>query len=93
MGGLRKYLENGKSGGVGGSFVKFPPWWGYGYFLEPHIFDFKFPGRRHIGFYDAYGCHYCYSAEVLLCETIEQPYNVMKSKMVAPRKFKMKNGR
>ena len=20
----------------GGSFVKFPPWWGYGHFLEPH---------------------------------------------------------
>ena len=37
MGGLRKYLENGKSGGGGGgSYVKFPPWWGYGYFLEPH---------------------------------------------------------
>ena len=35
-GGLRKYLENGKSWGVGGSYVKFPPWWGYGYFLEPH---------------------------------------------------------
>ena len=35
-GGLRKYLENGKSGGVGGSYVEFPPWWGYGYFLEPH---------------------------------------------------------
>ena len=37
MGGLKKYLENGKSEGVGGSYVKFPPWWGYGYFLEPHI--------------------------------------------------------
>ena len=41
----------------------------------------------------SYGCHYCYSAEVLLCETIEQPYYVMKSKMAAPGKFKMKNGR
>ena len=20
----------------GGSLVNFPPWWGYGYFLEPH---------------------------------------------------------
>ena len=37
MGGGGEYLENGKSWGVGGSFVKFPPWWGYGYFLEPHI--------------------------------------------------------
>ena len=36
-GGLKKYLENGKSWGVGGSYVKFPPWWGYGYFLELHI--------------------------------------------------------
>ena len=36
MGGLKKYLENGKSWGVGGSYVKFPPWWGYGYFLELH---------------------------------------------------------
>ena len=24
-------------GGGGGSYVKFPPWWGYGYFLELHI--------------------------------------------------------
>ena len=36
MGGLKKYLENGKSWGVGGSYLKFPPWWGYGYFLELH---------------------------------------------------------
>ena len=35
--GLKKYLKNGKSWGVGGSYVKFPPWRGYGYFLpEPH---------------------------------------------------------
>ena len=32
MGGLKKYLENGKSWGV----ERFPPWWGYGYFLELH---------------------------------------------------------
>ena len=31
-------------------------------------------------------------AEVLLCETIEQPYYVMKSKMAAPGKFKRKRG-
>ena len=24
-------------GGGGGAYVKFPPWWGYGYFLELHI--------------------------------------------------------
>ena len=38
-GGLKKYLENGNSWGVGGSYVKFPPWWGYGYFLELHILN------------------------------------------------------
>ena len=27
-------MENPK--GVGGSYMKFPPWWGYGYFLELH---------------------------------------------------------
>ena len=37
-GGLKKHHENGKSWGVGGgSYVKFPPWWGCGYFLELHI--------------------------------------------------------
>ena len=44
---LRKFLrgggggasvpsKNGKSREVGGSWVKFPPWWGSGYFLELH---------------------------------------------------------
>ena len=36
---------------------------------------------------------YCYSVEVLLCETIEQPHYVMKSKMAAPEKFKSDNRR
>ena len=27
-------------GGGGGAYVKFPPWWGYGYFLESHIKQF-----------------------------------------------------
>ena len=36
---------------------------------------------------------YGYSLEVLLCETIEQPLHVMKSKMAVPGKFKNKNGR
>ena len=40
-----------------------------------------------------YGCRYCYSLEVLLCETIEQPLHVMKFKMAAPGKFKNENGR
>ena len=49
MGGVQN--NSGNSGGVGGYFsaqkleipgrrgfyVKFPPWWGYGYFLELHI--------------------------------------------------------
>ena len=33
-GGLTLSCENGKSGGVGGLQLKFPPWWGFGYFLE-----------------------------------------------------------
>ena len=33
-GGLPLLPQNGKSEGVGGSYMKFPPWWGYGYFLE-----------------------------------------------------------
>ena len=36
-GGLTFPCENGKSEGVGGSYLKFPPWWGSGYFLELHI--------------------------------------------------------
>ena len=42
-GGLKKYLKNGKSWGVGGSYVKFPPWWdmdmGYGYGYGVWIFS------------------------------------------------------
>ena len=29
-------MENPGRWGGGGSLVNFPPWWGYGYFLEPH---------------------------------------------------------
>ena len=36
VGGLPLLPQNGKSEGVGGSYMKFPPWWGYGYFLELH---------------------------------------------------------
>ena len=39
------------------------------------------------------GCRFCYSAEVLLCKTIEQPYYVIKSKMAARGKFKSENSR
>ena len=34
--GLPLLPQNGKSEGVGESYMKFPPWWGYGYFLELH---------------------------------------------------------
>ena len=30
-------VKNWKFRGGGGAYVKFPPWWGYGYFLELHI--------------------------------------------------------
>ena len=30
------WSKNGNSR-EGGAYVKFPPWWGYGYFLELHI--------------------------------------------------------
>ena len=36
-GGSLLWSKNGNSREEGGSYVKFPPWWGYGYFLEPHI--------------------------------------------------------
>ena len=38
-------------------------------------------GAAILNFMTRYGCHYCYSLEVILCETIEQPLHVMKSKM------------
>ena len=28
--------------GGGGAYVKFPPWWGYGYFLELHIVGYVY---------------------------------------------------
>ena len=34
MGGVQN--GSGNSGEEGGAYVKFPPWWGYGYFLELH---------------------------------------------------------
>ena len=41
VGGLPLLPQNGKSEGVGGSYMKFPPWWGYGYFLETHILELR----------------------------------------------------
>ena len=34
--GLTLSCENGKSGGLRGLQLKFPLWWGSGYFLETH---------------------------------------------------------
>ena len=36
VGGLFLCSKNGNSGQEGGTCVKFPSWWGYGYFLELH---------------------------------------------------------
>ena len=41
-------------------------------------------GAAILNFMTCNGCRFCNLAEVLLCETIEQPYYVMKSKMAAP---------
>ena len=41
-GGVRLFYwsKNGTSEEEGGlRYVKFPPWWGYGYFLELHILE------------------------------------------------------
>ena len=35
--GVNLVVKNWKFQGGGGAYVKFPPWWGYGYFLELHI--------------------------------------------------------
>ena len=35
-GGLIFVVKKWKFRGGGGSYLKLPPWWGYGYFLEPH---------------------------------------------------------
>ena len=40
-GGLLYWSKNGNSGEGGRAYVKFPPWWGYGYFLELHIEGIK----------------------------------------------------
>ena len=36
-GGVILLVKKWKFRGGGGAYVKFPPWWGYGYFLELHI--------------------------------------------------------
>ena len=48
-GGLFYCSKNGNSGEEGGACVKFPPWWGYGYFLELHIIlKFKIPSNNKV---------------------------------------------
>ena len=51
----------------------------------------NFLGAAILNFMTCNGCHYCYSLEVLLFETIKQPYYVMKSKIVSPGIFKSEN--
>ena len=43
--GWEGYFSGQKSGEEGGPYMKFPPWWGYGYFLELHIAGKCTPGR------------------------------------------------
>ena len=47
-------------------------------------------GAAILNFMTRHGFRYCYSLEFLLCETIEQPLHVMKSKMAAPGNLKTK---
>ena len=62
-GGVTFVVKNGNSGEEGGSYVKFPPWWGYGYFLELHI-DLSFPQCCHADFV-ALSCRF--QAPRILC--------------------------
>ena len=39
VGGLFLCLKKWKFQGGGETCMKFPPWWGYGYFLELHILN------------------------------------------------------
>ena len=52
----------------------------------------NFLGTAILNFMACNGCRYCYSAEVFLRETIEQPFYVMKSKMAALGNLKAKIG-
>ena len=49
-------VKNWKFWGGGGAYVKFPPWWGYGYFLELHT-----PG---VSIYRSFHCNTCSSLNV-----------------------------
>ena len=50
-----------------------------------------FPRAAILDFMTSLRCLYCWKAEVLLFETIEQRSDVMKSKMAARGKFKSRN--
>ena len=43
-----------------------------------------------VDFMTSFSCSYCHKDD-LFCVTMGQPYNIMKSKMAACRKFKSKN--
>ena len=59
-----------------------------------HLFSLlSFLRTAILDFMTSYGCRYCQLAEVLLCETIEQQYDVMKSYVAAPGKFESENRR
>ena len=51
----------------------------------------NFPRAAVLDFMTSLRCLYCWTAEVLLFETIGQRSDVMKSKMAARRKFKTRN--
>ena len=60
----------GNPGGVGGSYMKFPPWWGHGYFLEPHIFEVSL----HVGIQSRKILIYTTKLQVcLLCLSLPPP--------------------
>ena len=48
VGGSSVPCKNGKSREVGGSYVKFPLWWGSGYFLELIHIRLKLSNFHHI---------------------------------------------
>ena len=58
---------------------------------QKYTIAFKFPARRHLGFYDATAMSLLLKAELLLFETIGQCSDIMKSKMAARGKFKSDN--
>ena len=55
-GGVILLVKKWKFRGGGGAYVKFPPWWGYGYFMELHnTTKFSWPVGGHINRVPLYG--------------------------------------